>query len=453
MKYLQLVFVFFLHNSIVFSQNKDSVWTLNKCIEYAIRNNISIYKSKINKELNYKNLEQSKFNKIPIISANATQQLNSGRSIDPFSNQFVNQDIWSNNFNINGSLVVFNGFQNNNTIKYNNALYESSLYDIKNKEFEIKLKVLASYMEILLFAEQIKNLENQKIQTEFQIDKNKKLVQNGSTTEEVYLKFYAQKFTDEKNILSTQNQLEESKLKLCQLLNIAYNSNIILDTNVTNRDFQTHTIDNISLENLYSKHPSIVSMNLKLKSYSYLTESNKAGLYPKLTLSAGIYSLYSSQNKKPIAINPNANPLQYSFETLPFGEQLSTTLSKQIIALLNIPILNGRTARINVQKSILNNKTIQFDLELEKQRIEQEVFIAQNGLNLAIKKNESANEKAKAMKKTFIIIDKKYQNGLIDSYIFIEERNNMLNANKEAIHAKYDLTYKYLYLKYLTLDE
>lgn len=445
-----ILIALFLSFSPIFSQNIDSVWTLNKCIEYAILNNVSITKTKIYQEINNKNVEQSRFNKMPIISANATQQLNSGRSIDPFSNQFVNQDIWSNNLNITGSLVIFNGFQNYNTIKYNQELHESSFYDIKNKEFEIKLKVLSAYMEILLHKEQIKNLENQKKQTLTQLEKNEKLVQNGSNTAEVYLKFCAQKYTDEKNILSTQNQLEESKLKLCQLLNKEYSSQITLDTNILvgNRIFSDTSQPDIA--NVVQHYPSVSSLNSKIKGFDFQYQSNRALLYPKLTLSAGVYSLFSSQNRQPIMPINTANP---QFRTIDFGEQLQTNLFKQVMATLSIPILNTRTARISAQKTKLNQNISNLDLELEKQRIQQDIFVAQNGLKLAIKKNESAIEKAKAMKATFQIIEKKYNYGSVNSYIFIEERNNMLNAELEEIHAKYDLKYKYLYLKYLTLDE
>src|SRR6478735_9252564 len=105
-----LCVIFLSLSSLSFAQN-DTTWTLQKCIDYAFQNSISIKQNILNSESSKITLEQTQANRIPIVSANASQGFSSGRSLDPTLNTYVNRNINSNNFNVSGNLVLFNGLQ------------------------------------------------------------------------------------------------------------------------------------------------------------------------------------------------------------------------------------------------------------------------------------------------------------------------------------------------------
>ena len=114
-KYATLVFTFFIYNV---SKAQLQKYTLQQCIEYAWNNNLDIKQSFLNNESSVLDVKQSKANLLPTLSASAGQNYQFGRTVDRFTNAFVNQTIRSNNFGLNAGLSLFNGFQNQNNILY-----------------------------------------------------------------------------------------------------------------------------------------------------------------------------------------------------------------------------------------------------------------------------------------------------------------------------------------------
>ena len=102
-------------------------WTLEKCINYAIENNIQV---KI-QELSTKNANsayfKSKMSFLPNLNGSASQNYSLGRSIDPLTNQFAESNVSSNNFSFSSSITLFNGLQNYNTIQKNNIDFKENL--------------------------------------------------------------------------------------------------------------------------------------------------------------------------------------------------------------------------------------------------------------------------------------------------------------------------------------
>ncbi|MEG0656523.1 MAG: TolC family protein, partial [Mucinivorans sp.] len=70
------------------AQTKE-VWGLEKCIEYAVANNLQVTQSEKNIELQKLNVAQSKFNYIPSLGASAGYNANFGRSLDQTTYKFI----------------------------------------------------------------------------------------------------------------------------------------------------------------------------------------------------------------------------------------------------------------------------------------------------------------------------------------------------------------------------
>jgi len=49
--------------------------------------------------------------RLPAINGQYTNSLNLGRSIDPFTNQFLTQTILGNNYGVSANYILFNGGQ------------------------------------------------------------------------------------------------------------------------------------------------------------------------------------------------------------------------------------------------------------------------------------------------------------------------------------------------------
>ena len=85
MKRITLVFTLILLVSQVFSQE---VWTLEKCIEYALSNNLQLKQQDLYLKGVNDNLAQSKLNVLPSVNGFAMHEYNYGQTIDRYTNQF-----------------------------------------------------------------------------------------------------------------------------------------------------------------------------------------------------------------------------------------------------------------------------------------------------------------------------------------------------------------------------
>ena len=85
--------VFAMSFTNLYAQNNTPKLTLQSCVDIALANNIPAKQSELleqNAKLNY---SQSKYNRLPIVGAEVNYGINNGRSIDPFTNAYNNQQL------------------------------------------------------------------------------------------------------------------------------------------------------------------------------------------------------------------------------------------------------------------------------------------------------------------------------------------------------------------------
>jgi outer membrane protein len=83
--------------------------TLQQCLDIAIKNNLTVKQDSITAQADRINFLQAKDNLIPYISGGANRTFSSGRAVNPVTNTYVTQSVTSDNYNLNGSVTLFNG--------------------------------------------------------------------------------------------------------------------------------------------------------------------------------------------------------------------------------------------------------------------------------------------------------------------------------------------------------
>jgi outer membrane protein len=194
--------------------------TLEQCIQYAQAHNIQVKQSDLNLQLQNATLLQSKGNVLPSLNANASHTYNFGRTIDPFTNEFATNKVVSDNFSISGSLTLFSGLQNFNTILQNNYNYLSAKYDLDKMKNDIALSVATNYLQILFSQELVKIAQAQVDITKQQLDRTQKLVDAGALPKGNLYDVQAQLSSEELALVNAQNQYDLSLLNLQQLLEL-----------------------------------------------------------------------------------------------------------------------------------------------------------------------------------------------------------------------------------------
>ncbi|MEQ8926672.1 MAG: TolC family protein, partial [Fulvivirga sp.] len=165
------ILLFLVFTTLCASGQENNVWTLQECIDYALANNITIQRSRLDltsAEINYK---QAQFNRLPNLNANGSYGFSWGRSIDPTTNLFVeNQRIVSSNANVSSSVTLFNGFNINNNIKQNEYSYKATEKTVEDTENNTILNVVSFYTNVLFTKELFENSKKQLESTTQQVE-------------------------------------------------------------------------------------------------------------------------------------------------------------------------------------------------------------------------------------------------------------------------------------------
>ena len=113
-----------------FQGQAQEKWSLQKCIDYALANNIMIKQNKINSDYQQNELKQAKNNRLPRLNANVSQDYNFGRS-QQSDGTYKAKNIASSSFSIGTSAVIFSGNQLNNNIENQDYTLKKSFEDLQ----------------------------------------------------------------------------------------------------------------------------------------------------------------------------------------------------------------------------------------------------------------------------------------------------------------------------------
>src|SRR5438045_1055105 len=102
------ILFFFISGLLLSSSLKaQEVLTLQQCIDFALQHNTQVLRSQFDLSGQENNLLKTKSMMLPTINGAASQNYNFGRTIDPSTNQFANQQSRTNYFSLNTDFTIF----------------------------------------------------------------------------------------------------------------------------------------------------------------------------------------------------------------------------------------------------------------------------------------------------------------------------------------------------------
>ena len=423
MKVLSTLSCFFIFISIQAQQ----IWSLEDCIDYALKNNISLKQSELNIELNKNEYFQSKMELLPSVNISNSFNNNRGRYINPFTNEFDEEVSSSLNLSYNSNFSLFNGFKNINQIK--KAANESlkSIYDLESAQNDLISSIALSYLQILFNEELYQTSQSQLDLTKNQENRIQTLVEAGSMAQGELLNIQSQLALEEQQLIQAENQLNLSKLQLAQLLELDQYENLnILKLNIKIPIFKIQNNINTDYAIALNKQSSIKSSELQINSAIYDLKIAKANYLPNLSIGYRISTLYLD----------NVNDM------FTFNEQLENNQQSAIYLSLNIPIFNKWSVRNSVAQSRIQIENSQLNAQQAKNQLRKNMEQAYADQLAAYKKYQATQKAVIAFKEAFSYINERYELGMVNSYEFSESKNKLITAESDELRAKYDLIFK-----------
>ena len=447
-----------------FSYGQVRQWTLEECIDEAIKNNLTVAQVATTNETNKVLIFDAQGNRVPTLNANGGQNFQFGRSIDPATNQFEVLNYHTNTFSLTSGLTLFNGLQNLNTIKQARINYQSGSYDIAKAKNDVALSVTAGYLQVLLGYEQADNFGKQIQYTQAMVEKTQKQIDAGSLAEVNIYTIKSQLATDNYNYVNAQSQLLIYKVNLQQLMNMpvvdsfeihrpVFTDIIGTDTALSRSDVYNYALNN---------QPQIKSYALKSRSALVGLQIARGAAIPRVTFNSSVSTNNSSSSsltnfngyeQKTIGIASNGDSVytnvpKTSPGSYPFSQQLKNKVGETFSLNLVVPILNNFNVRAGIMQAKVNMRLAKINEETQKMNLRKSIEQAYVDYTTSYSNYKSSLDQFAAWEKSYNIAVRKLALGAFSNADYLLDKNNYVQGQSIVVQAKYNFIFKSMVLNF-----
>lgn len=401
------------------AQNKK--WSLEECIDYAVRHNLEVRQGQ--NQVEELKVERStlKNSFLPDLNAGTSQKFDFGRSLNR-SNTYEDNNTQSSSFSVNTEVPLFTGFRRSASVARNKFDLLSAEAHKERIENDLSLNVTSCYFQVLLNKEILHIAKEQIKLTKEQESKTILLIENGKAPQSQLYDVRAQLADDELTATEANNSLRMSVLELMQLMELKGEETFDIDS--LNKGLLP--TDSLLPEDIFA---SAVSCMPQIRQAYYSLQSNRkavkvaqSGYYPTLAFGAGISSGYYHSEG---SLNPS------------FSQQFENNMQKSIYLSLSIPIFDRFSTRNQVRSARIDENNARLSLENEKKTLYKEIEKAYTDALSAWEKLQSTAKAVAANREAHRYALEKYAAGKSAVYEYNEIKMKLADALSKQSQAKY----------------
>ena len=408
----------------VFAQKS---WTLDECVSYALAHNLQLNDFKYTNQSNKETYRQSVRNLLPSVNASSSYLVNYGRAEDPNTGTFVNQDFYSNNYSLESSIDLFQGFQKINAIKASKLLFKATKEDVLQQKYLLAFRVMQAFYDIQFFEGLVVISKEQLTVSQTNYKLVEKQVELGLKAGADLYEAESLLLTDKLNVTQSANQLATAKLTLIQEMNLENTSEIEI-TKELPQVLTDAAVNEITSDSVYNEAreflPLIKAQELRAKAAKKQVAVSRGRLYPSLSFFAGIGTGYFETTRDTLG------------NTLPFRQQFRDNTSQYLGVNLSVPISNGWSARSQVKQSKIEKLRAENNLKTQEQELFQTIQQLVQDYNSLVVELVQSNQKMEAQNLAFTIAQKRYEKGLINALELFTAKNLYASAQNENLQVK-----------------
>ena len=422
-----LAFVLLLSSASLTANARQ--WTLQDCISYALSNNISLQKTRMQHLSAIEDVKQSKAALLPSLSGSTSHNV----SYNPWPEtgsytiagsrvqSQVDKVFYNGSYGINANWTVWNGNRNRNQVKLNQMTADQAALDSAVTANTIQEQIAQLFVQILYSQEAVEvdkaTLETSKKNEE----RGKEFVKVGNMSKADLAQLTAQRAQDEYNVVQAESTLKDYKRQLKQLLQITDQDEFDVVVPTTTDEMALQTIPTVPTvyDAALSYRPEIQNAQLGIKSSDLSIKIAKAQRMPTIGLSA-------SASTSTTTMSSNA-----------WSKQMKNNFVTGAGVTLSIPILDQRETKTAVNKAILQRQNYELDLR-DKQTtlystIENYWLQAYNN-QAQFKSAKVSTESAQA---SYDLLQEQFKQNLKNVIELMNGKDALLKAKQAELQAKY----------------
>lgn len=462
-----IIICFFLFNlTLLYAQSEErTVRTLEECIDLALKNNLDLKQSQLTEKTWNINFKQNKNALLPNINGSYNLGITNGRSIDPFSNNFVNEQLTFSNARLGLDATIFNGFRLINSWKQAKLNLKSAEMETQAAKQTLILNVTLTYLQVLN-AQDLVKLANARVgTTQGQLDRLKSLYEEETGNPAEYRDLQGQMAADASNLVESKNILETEIINLNTLINAEEEITVAgLDQKLYVENY-AYTPSEVYIQAL-EVFPSVKASDLSLEAASKGISVARAQYTPEISLFANLNTNYSSaallfnevgssivETGDFVTINNEDFPVftqQSNFinEEISYKNQFDNNLNSSIGVAVTVPIFNGFRAKNNVSLEKIKKEEAQTALEKTKLNLQQSINLSYNSMQASFERYQLLQDQVKAYEESFRINEIRFTNGVSNSVEYIISKNNLDNAQINLANIGYEYLLRVRVLEY-----
>ena len=415
-------------------------WTLQECVDYAMQNNITLKKSKLQKESATEELKGAKAALLPTVSASTNQSVgyqpwkDTGMSYvtNGTVNTKVDKSSYNGSYSVSGQWTVWNGNRNYNTIKLDKLSEEQAELQAQETANTIQERIAQIYSQILYLAENVKVNEQMLETSKKNEERGKEMVNVGKMSQADLAQLTAQRANDEYAIVEAKTQLMNYELQMKQLLEITDEERFqvaipeISDAQVLAEIPALTTV----YEQALMSRPEIERSQLAIESSGVSVDMAKAGRMPSVNLTGGISTSTNS-------LSNNG-----------WGSQLKSNVNSSLGVGVSVPIYDARSTKTAVNKAKIQQLQAQLDLQDLQKTLYQDV--QQYWLNAWSnqQKYQAAKSSVESAQQSYDLLSEQFRLGLKNIVELMAGKDNLLSQQQKQLQSKYLTLYNLQMLQF-----
>lgn len=417
---------------VTMSSTAQQGWTLKECIDYAVKNNISVQKMYLRTEDQAVRVNTAQNSRLPSLGANLGGNLYFGRGPGR-DGTYLDHTQLSTSVGLSANIPVFAGFSIKHNIAGAQLDLKAAMQDLERAREDVALNVTSLYLQVLFNEEILKVAESQVELSKGEVSRSEILVASGKNPESQLYESRALLARDELSLTQAQNNYKISILDLSQALNLENVTNFSVRAPQTDDEMANAVATLSTPQRVYDiavgTRPRILAEEIRLKRSETSLLSARASRYPTVSMSAGygnsyFYSFVTGYNNKG------------------FIDQLQNNGNQSIGLSINVPIFNRFSIRNQIRTAKIAINTQELTLKETKQSLYKEIEQSYFTAVAAYDKYKSAIASVDAARIAFKYEQEKSEAGKSTIFDFNDAKTRLERSESEMVQAKFEFLFR-----------
>lgn len=426
--------ILLLGGSLTGAMGQEQKWSLNDCIDYALKQNIQVRQAGLSTDQSQLSAEQAKAAKMPNLSGSVNQNFSWDKTYNSGSGTFGGfSGTNSTNYGLSSSMVLYNGNKLNNTVKQTELELKSSVYNTETIKESVQISVLNAFLQVLFAKENVTNAENQIGTTTNELKLAEERMELGMIAQADLLQIQSELASEKLTLANAKSTLGIARLSLMQLMELPADDSF---------QIESPSPEDLLNQNLLPAAAEVYSQSLEIRPQIKMVENDKeiaqvneqiarSAYKPTLSLNAGVSTGYSS-----------------SMSGFNYTEQLKNQVSPSLGLTLSIPIYQRKTAKTSVGLAQIAVSNAELTEQNTKNTLRKDIEQAVLDVQSAQTEFEANQENFRSVNETMNVSAEKYSQGLINSVDYLYQKNLLITAESKFLQSKYQLIFSYKILDF-----